>query len=876
MTLRHNLSRWICVLALAAGATAQRDAPVVLRGGLVIQQDPQAQTGAAVRMFESPTLDRFLRKAQECLGRDDHTGAIMVLQDVLEGNIRPDGAVEESETEKAEGGSSGGGLLVEEDDPTHAVFSNDQRLYRPVRRLCHELLAHLPDGGLELYREMYEVAAERDYQAAVAQRDLRGLEKTYNRYFATLNAGRALRDTGDLMMHSGRFRAAIQAYRTLLEVYPQENRARVPGLSDLYTELKIALCFAQMGETSKALEQLELLKGQYPDSSVRLQGELVAVGSLPEHPLFARREVQRVVASASDAPEVLRSLDDGLVPVWQFQYTDPEPYRRPTGSSKRSSRVPSGVANAVPWYNRHRPGGRVQFEGSQLVFMDHFRLRVHDLGSGLVQAQSEGADLPPAPRSGKARSRIPVYDYAAMRVASDARSFYCVVGPQGRASLPNMDPVLKNQLFAYDRASLSPLWSSKEWKTKDRNYDDVTFLATPTVFGQRLLVPILVQGAYALQGISSSDGEPLFRVHLHSGGTELARAPAVPAVVSAGTAYVLTNAGTLAAVDAFTGELHWVRRYERTHPYRPTRPSTRRSRSRNQLAMQQQFRSVTLTGFVPSDLVAIEGRVLFAPSDGQVMLCLDGASGEVLWVVTKPTGSNVHVLGHNSRFLYLGGDEITCVDLRTGVRLWNLGAPEAPWTGRGIVTEDRVVVPGTRAVYTLPAEGGEWRKSQLPSFSIGTEPEAPPANLYAHGPYMVACYEGGIEVFASLEALHELAQAATDPAERADLLVQAGDLMTAIDVLGPLSLDENRTKPERKKIARRTLALVRDVVLARASHAARTEALALHARTEPWFWSRDLRLQWQLLRIELFQTLRETDAVDRERDVLYEMMEGKR
>ena len=90
------------------------------------------------------------------------------------------------------------------------------------------------------------------------------------------------------------------------------------------------------------------------------------------------------------------------------------------------------------------------------------------------------------------------------------------------------------------------------------------------------------------------------------------------------------------------------------------------------------------------------------------------------------------------------------------------------------------------------------------------------------------------------------------------------------------AVDESKPKPERKKIARRTLSLVRDVTLARASHSARSEALKLLARTKDWFWSRDLKLQWQLLRIEVFQTLHESDAVDREQDILYQMMEGRR
>ena len=59
---------------------------------------------------------------------------------------------------------------------------------------------------------------------------------------------------------------------------------------------------------------------------------------------------------------------------------------------------------------------------------------------------------------------------------------------------------MRSSLFcrvrAAKRGTLETLWTSADWS----ELKGATFLATPTVFGQRLLVPVLVQGAYALQG----------------------------------------------------------------------------------------------------------------------------------------------------------------------------------------------------------------------------------------------------------------------------------------------------------------------------------------------------------------------------------------
>ena len=188
-----------------------------------------------------------------------------------------------------------------------------------------------------------------------------------------------------------------------------------------------------------------------------------------------------------------------------------------------------------------------------------------------------------------------------------------------------------------------------------------------------------------------------------------------------------------------------------------------------------------------------------------------------------------------------------------------------------------VLLPGDRYVYALPASGeGEWRRVELPGFSIGREPLMGPAHLFAKGPYLVVSYEGGVETFASLTTLQDLARTAADPLERAALLIQAGNLRAAIEILGPLAANEQLAEDERAQHGWRVLGLVRDVVLAMATHAARDDALALMDRAKGWLPTRDLMLQWQLLKLETFQTLREPASVERAQDILYEMMEGKR
>ena len=83
--------------------------------------------------------------------------------------------------------------------------------------------------------------------------------------------------------------------------------------------------------------------------------------------------------------------------------------------------------------------------------------------------------------------------------------------------------------------------------------------------------------------------------------------------MQSGIAYVATNAGCLAAVDAFAGDLRWVRRYERADPLR--RKARAQPRGRNDMMgnYQPPFAHGELTGFLPNDLLARDGLIVVAP-----------------------------------------------------------------------------------------------------------------------------------------------------------------------------------------------------------------------------------------------------------------------
>jgi tetratricopeptide (TPR) repeat protein len=906
-------------------------------------EQPQGldEVGVTVELPENPNLSLYLKKAKSQLAEDPpkYDLAIQLLQSVIDGRTdeavtageevsvdkpdgtKPDGAKAKADPPKADpakgDGKGKGEMEVQKPprllppgrpgtgvpaapppapplDPSQCVFSSDGRLYRPVRRLCHELLATMPTAGLQRYRAFHEYEAEQMLQKATLDGDLPGLEQVGNRYFITLAAGKAMLASADLLMHQGRYRAAVQVLRDLLEIYPAENR-RLLAVEDVWLQFKIALAMRLAGELGAAHDAAVELAQKYPQATLRIMGELQAAKDLPASPLFAGGggDVDTGSGRRASGPAWLAEVD-ALVPLWQFRYAEPQPYRSTPNREQQNGIMmgPDGgvTRNVAPPANKHGTGTSLAFLGEgevrpNVLFLDHFCLRRGDPFTGLITNAGSGPAEMRAPRDGQPRSRVPSLDWGMLRPVEDDARYFTVTGYSGTSA----SEVLKStDLIAWNKRDLSQAWSSREWLEGDNGLRDVTFLAAPTVFGERVLVPVKRKdGYYSLQCLDRQTGKPLWCTRLHAGGSQFYRAPGVPARVQGGIAYVLTNAGALAAIDAFSGNLKWIRRYERRDPLRPSKVASKaQSRDPRMMMMQQQmvFMEEDLPAYLPSDLVLAEGCVLFAPCDGEMLLCLDGASGEPVWMIDGSSKYQLHkqlqyLLGANSRYVFaVSEDALVCIGLRSGVRLWHAPLPNADkerWRGRGYVTEDFVLMPGNRELLVMPTAGGSWRRVALPGLGVGKEPLSGPCNLFLSGPWLGVCYAGGLEVYSAVPALLALAAASAEPLAKAGFLAQAGELQKGVQVLEGAFATLPAGNPDQPRNAAHMLDLVRDLSRQLGGEGKEAEARAWLDRVRPFATDRTVRLNWHLARMDLFQQCSDLRAYEDEQQSLYRFLEGK-
>lgn len=827
-------------------------------------------------------------------------------------------------------------------DAARAVYSEDKRMYRPVRRLCHELLAAMPPEGIELYRTTHEVAAERMLAEAQQDGSLPALEAVANRHFVTLAGGRALSLVADRLLWEGRARAAVQVLRDLLDVYPEALRRQL-GLKDEWLRFRIALALRLAGDNSQAVAAAEDLALRARGESLRIEGELVPVDALPtadwlrtaaestvevdaQPAVLAELAASKPGALAGVSAAELDSLLPQLTVMWRHRFVAPRPYQQPTRRNQNDRFIVMGegnVVNASPPAWKHGIGPRVAFRGKGLateaLFFDHFRLREASAFTGVIERENDAPLEPPKPRDGQPRVRVPAYDFGTMRAVDDARHTYSILGWSGQ-STTTVGVLTENQLVAHDRTSLQRVWSTRDpalaGDTRIANstaYKGVTFLAAPTVFGESLLVPVLRNGAYALQAMAAADGKPLWCTPIHGGGSPYTKAPGTPCAVLGSTAFVLTNAGCLAAVDAQTGDVQWVRRYERIDPYR-VRPRTRSSDRPADRSYGQQFVETDLQSHLPSDMVLADGLLVFAPCDGDAVLCLDAATGTVRWMLDSssrllPYGRLQYIVGADARHVFFASEtDVVCVELRSGVQLWTKPIPPeeslGKWRGRGVLHDGFVLLPGNRELLALDtrtspeldlrardeaaaavetaepqvrtvlpgAPSSDWLRMAMPAPSVGEEPLRGPCNLTVSGPWLGASYESGVEVYSSRTALRALAKDA-GAVEAALCLALAGDIEEALGVL------EQRlvAQPADDASATQLLVLARQLAMNAARTGDRVAALQVLQRVRPRMdVSRELLLDWHVSRIGVFQMLQDLAALGAEQQELYRIMEGTR
>ena len=633
------------------------------------------------------------------------------------------------------------------------------RTFLEVRSAALRRIAALPEEALALYQKRAEAEAAHLLSSAHDPRDRTVLSRVIARFPLTPSARRARLVLADLVFEQGAYLRAARLYRTCLE----EER------------LLDGTPFAP-DEEARGRLRLSLYL------SLRLAGEAEEAASFrPQAPV--------VMGGARMTPEELEALlpppaQDGR-PVWPTRGGHPSRYRLPRFDAEalrclwfaplgmKNDRSEGG-ADAEPAENtldlearrllRDRaprsPVFPMAAEGTLYLFDDR-ALHAMDLASG-------------TPRFGPLRwdwsllfgEGTPDLESVTYSGTLSDGVLYAVLNQRKRPEPAPSDHLGVLLALDLEREGYA-LWRRGGREETDPRLKDTAFSGAPAVAGGRVYV---LGTRYAASGEARAESV-LFAFHARTGkllfdrflcsGAEVDRFEirigsdlrylkdrlevGSPVAESAGVLYVLTNLGVAGAVDAFTGRIQWLFKYNRIFSQDPDR----------------YYREFFLdTGGWKRGLPLVrDGKLYFTPEDSRFFYCLalqPDPEGFIILDDPIEKGRKVAFIGTDGTRFYFTAREgvrnyVMATD-RWGTVLWETPPfeEEDRVTGRPLLTAAALFVPTTRYLYRLDLSGGGKLTQAFPLPEALRGPGGPRTsfgNLIAVGDYLVTASREYVMVF---------------------------------------------------------------------------------------------------------------------------------
>lgn len=558
---------------------------------------------------------------------------------------------------------------------------NGSASQRPVHRGASEYarrrLLGLPKEARAAYVQLYEADAELLLRESLGQSDRAGLARVGTLFPLTRAATRAWCALGDLELERGNTTEALLAWNRALQQLFEDSEFRVRNRHD-WSAAKQRLETRDKPLARALAKRVEFVLASYEGKSdgLRLEdAEILRASDLDRFHSGKKRQLSREMRlpGPGEGKETLPERNPGS---WS------EPFVLPRHPFTNSNRMPLHAVRS----------------GDLVMVCDSLRVSAVNAYSGRLVWQSE--DAPGWDEywnqyrdwSDKEREEKDFFQGLDDRYAliAPAASDSIVVAPlqipvthssNSKYTSINITRIIPSRrLFAFDVQTGEPLWGHTPplgWDGESGSFEQRTRICGPPVIaGARVLVP-----SYRLQGridfhVACYDlrtGEYLWSTGLISGQRELNMFgrpehafSAPPVRVEGDRVVVLTQLGSIAALDLFSGSILWETLYDQL---------------RLQAAqLHARYRQITWRNAPP---VVSNGVVIAAPVDSRDLVALDLESGHLLWsrdqTTLKRSGKRSDLLlGADRNTIYLGGSQLVAlaspIDLRA--------QPEEKWTFR--------------------------------------------------------------------------------------------------------------------------------------------------------------------------------------------------
>jgi len=793
-------------------------------------QEPEGFEGS-VFMQADRKIIQSLRNAQELLDEKRYSEAVRLLNGVLEGTedyfYLPEKLEKGKGDEAAKAAPPGGvvpappraGVRIQRTPTAASQPMPKQAAFRSLKSEAQRLIGQMPAPGREAYELQFGAEARRLLDEAAQAGKVAGLAEVSRRFFHTRAGHDATELLGTCMMERDQPLAAALCFQRLSESPERGNYE--PTLS-----LKWAACLARAGQRTQAETVLDKVAATAKDQRISIDGREAPLSDRQMLVAWLDRQGGRKdndTLQRDDPWLVYRgdaarnAVSSGSTPLLNRRWAvptlyDPEPrkldlerlieQRRLGYSDQGQALLPAAMPLAMSDHVilrtvlgvmavNFRTGKRIWFQEDSNVRQQLDRL-------AQVSQGNSTATLPPWLEQRLWNDAI----YGT--ISSDGEYVFCVedlpletalesqrrvVFPNGRANSGDQNARRRNRLAVYGlpRQGALECASSDIWKEED----NVFFLAPPLPLDGRYygivenngeIRLVVMKIATVRTTVDPRTGKARDHHRLELDWSQQLAAPernisedgsrrlagASPSYAD-GVMVCPTTSGAIVAVDLTTRSLLWGYQYPRADVVRNTMVFM----PNRQLAQPQEGER-----WSESTITIADGKVIVAPVETQRLLCIDLASGKLLWDKERDDGLLVAGV-HQMNVVVLGSGNIRAHKLADGERAWGTPLPSgATPSGRGFFTDDR---------YCLPLSSAEVAMIDLKSGEIQSRARARDGRAIGN----LICYQGAVlsQSADSIESFYQLSDLQTQVAAN---LAKNPEDAAALALQGDLLLDEGK------------------------------------------------------------------------------------
>jgi outer membrane protein assembly factor BamB len=549
----------------------------------------------------------------------------------------------------------------------NALTPRGDGMMMPTRLLLRQALAELPAAGKQAYRLFHDADARVLLDEAKGAEETAKLEKVFSSYFITTVGDVAADRLGDIYFEQGEMDRAAECWQAVLQYRPESALVRVRLL------VKAAIALARAGRWDEFAELKRQVHERHQGETVVLGGATVAAEEHLES-LWTGRGTESTTQPSATGNLALADLKlpAALDPAWQFRMLGPKEAQMlaTMGQNWGWGRLP--ISEMVP--------PAVFDENRVYVNLLGYHLAI-DLKTGkLLWRSAKFHDMVQKMQNNPQGHNPEQYN---LSVAGDTVwSVFREAAQQGQPF----------RIGRWEAATGKAGWNS----STVADLQQWNIMGNPLAVDDRVIVAASKQGQGAelhLLALAAADGKLRWSTHLGTHQADqnqmwgMRRTEQPSLTMYGGKVYVDTHAGAMVAVDLQTGALEWGFTYESEMP-----------ETNRWWGMPQE----TLTAGAP---LVVENKIYFKGMQSPRLYCVDLAGPALVW--KREVSKKSLLIGIDHDRIYLGGEEIMAIDLKTRKLTWSTPVPMATGWIRPVMTEHRVYQFTSRGVYELDKATGD-------------------------------------------------------------------------------------------------------------------------------------------------------------------------